>query len=250
MMYVNNPNLPVNAKIVLMGEKYRFLVDTLRDNGLDTILVPNNPNVDERLSSHADLSIVLVSPKTIYMAKYLENSDFSRELEVLGFDIIIPDIYQCKLYPEDCQFNICSWSKYLLYNEKTADKEVISGFLNSRDIIQLKCKQGYCKCLVAVVDSNSIITSDPGIAKICAEQGIDVLKIEAGHIDLDGFEYGFIGGAAFKASKDTMIFTGSLDAHPNKEDILNFLSARNIKLKFLSDKKIFDVGSILPIIEK
>ncbi len=250
MMYIENANLPENASLVLLGEEYGYLSTELEALGISSITVPQNPYIDKRLASHADLSVFFAGSNKLYLAPHLRNTNFSKLIEELGFETVYLEISQSAEYPNDCQFNVCIWNRNILYNEHTAERRIISDFISQKEILQLKCKQGYCKCMVSVVDSNSIITSDHGIAKVCEEQGIDVLKIEPGHIDLDGFDYGFIGGASFKSSKNTMIFTGSLDMHPDKDAILNFLSKRNIMPKYLTNKKIFDVGSIFPIIEK
>ena len=77
-----------------------------------------------------------------------------------------------------------------------------------------------------------------------------MLEIAPGHIELEGFEYGFIGGAVFKLSKRELAFTGRLDAHPDYNNIIAFLDARGIAPIYLTDAPAFDVGSILPLIEK
>ena len=104
--------------------------------------------------------------------------------------------------------------------------------------------------MVSVVDEKSIITSDRAISESCRQQGIDVLEISSGGIDLDGFNYGFIGGASFKVSQNLMAFTGTIDHLPDYNKIIDFLNSKKIEPIILTDRRIFDVGSILPIIEK
>ena len=114
----------------------------------------------------------------------------------------------------------------------------------------IACKQGYARCSVCVVDENSIITADRGIAAAARKNGIDVLMIRPGFIALDGFPYGFIGGAAFKIAADILSFTGTLDRHPDKAAIEDFLSAKKIKPVYITHYPIFDIGGALPVTEK
>jgi hypothetical protein len=119
--------------------------------------------------------------------------------------------------------------------------------LGERKIIHVN--QGYTKCSVCVVDERSIITSDFGIAAAARQNGLDVLTIRQGYIELPGFEFGFIGGSAWKLSEHALAFTGRLDDHPDKDRILDYLTARVIEPVFLTDGPIFDIGSAIPIIE-
>ena len=103
-------------------------------------------------------------------------------------------------------------------------------------------KQGYCGCSICVVDANSIITADRGVAAAAARRGIDTLLIRPGHIQLEGYEYGFIGGSAFLISEDTMAFTGDISSHPDSENIMFFLEKRGIIVEKITENKIFDIG--------
>ena len=114
----------------------------------------------------------------------------------------------------------------------------------------MSIKQGYAKCSALIVDERSIISQDRGLTRAAAAAGLDVLQISPGHVALDGFEYGFLGGAGFKISRDKLCFTGVLDIHPDKGRILDFLSARGIRPLYLTDRPVFDIGSAIPLTEK
>ena len=165
----------------------------------------------------------------------------------LGFNVEYPSISFGNSYPNDCGLNICLFGDTVIYNKQTACKAIIN---HLDDKIHIQCNQGYSKCLVCPVDDNSIITSDKGIAKSAKSHGLNVLEIAQGHIDLPGFQYGFIGGSAFKKSKDKLVFTGTLDQHPDKPRILDFINKRGVEAVYLTDRNIFDIGSILPLTEK
>lgn len=100
------------------------------------------------------------------------------------------------------------------------------------------------------MDESSVITSDGGIAAVAGKAGLNVLRIAPGHILLDGFETGFIGGAAFKLSPGLLAFTGRLDGHPDGERIESFLRARRVEPLYLTDSPVFDVGSAVLLTEQ
>lgn len=249
MIYVEKGNLPCKAEVVILGEEYYpILAKVLEGLGIKSIALPSNPHVDKRLSSHADLSVFHGGNNILFAADYLKNTDFEEQLKEFGFSIFYPKVNISSEYPFDCYFNACYMGKYSIACHKTAAYEIIEFIGNKSQIIS--CNQGYSKCLVSVVDDNSIITSDRGIADLCRQQGIDVLEISSGGIDLDGFNYGFIGGSSFKLSQNVMAFTGTIDHLPDYDKIICFLGLKNVEHVVLTDRKIFDVGSILPIIEQ
>ncbi len=107
--------------------------------------------------------------------------------------------------------------------------------------------QGYTRCAALVVNDQSIITADAGVSRAAKNCNINVLDITPGHIGLQGFPYGFIGGAAFKISDDTMAFTGTLDGHPDGECIVGFLAENGLGSVFLTDRPIFDIGGAIAL---
>lgn len=248
--FVSCPNLPKNASKLLLGERYlHILQNPLTELGLDVISVPDNIFVDRRLRGHADLSVCHTGDSHIFLANHLKESSFSAELKGLGFDIRYIDEVQSADYPNDCQLNVCIVGPHAVFNKSAASGRIIE-FISARGIKSIEVKQGYSKCSICIVDDCSVITSDIAAAKTLRELGLNVLLIRPGHIDLEGFQYGFIGGGSFKLSEKIMAFTGRLDLHPDKKDILSFLESRGIESVFLTDSNIFDVGSIIPICEK
>jgi hypothetical protein len=105
------------------------------------------------------------------------------------------------------------------------------------------------------VDNESFIVSDEGLAKPLEAQGASVLQIEEGHIRLDGFKHGFIGGCAgnIYVNSDEMtdqraiVFNGDLSVHPDFEAITDFIKSRNILPVWFENYALEDIGSILAI---
>lgn len=249
--FVQLPNLPQNTDILLIGEKYAGLLqNSLQKLGISPIFVPDNPCVDSRLSGHVDLSVFHAGGERVYLAPYLKDNAFHKALAEMGADIIFPDVDQDKKYPRDAQLNACSVGKRFIYSPKVTALEIVNYFTGEKGSVCIPSRQGYAKCSICVIDDNSIITADSGIAKAAETSGLNVLRISAGFIDLPGFKYGFIGGSAFRISAHLIAFTGTLDNHPDKSAVLEFIHARGVEAVFLTDNTIFDIGSALPICEK
>ena len=236
-------------KSLIIGERYRSILEApLAELGYGVLWLPDNPSVSQALSGHADLSVFL-SPlegeKTAYVARYLCGTGFSGELALSGYDVrAIPEI-QSPVYPGDVQLNVRAAGSWVLLNSRTVSKD-ICGYLSCRDDIRLiDVHQGYAACCTLCCGGNAVITSDPGIHRTVSEAGFDVLKISPGHILLPGFDYGFIGGCAFMPCAGVMAFTGSLDMHPDRTAILDFLSRHSVTPVFLTEHEIFDIGGAL-----
>lgn len=250
MKFVENPNLPVCADIVIIGEKYcKILQNGIKSLGINALFMPDNPYVDPRLSGHADLSVLHLGGNRLLLAPYLKRSSFSQQLEDRGFDIRFADIEQSALYPNDAQMNVCILGNKVIYNPQTGSDAIVKYLTTGNGAIQVSSRQGYSRCSVCVVNDNAIITADEGICRSAKAHGVDVLKIRPGYIDLPGFDYGFIGGASFKLSDTKLAFTGGLDKHPDAERIIEFASLHNIDIVYITDKPAFDIGGAIPITE-
>ncbi len=248
--FVQLPNLPLQCKAVLYGEKYTDKIKkTFELHHIKSIIVPDNPFVDKRLSGHADLSVLHAGGERILLAPYLKGSELSSYLQSLGAALTFPQIRQCEIYPEDAQLNLCVIGKRVLYNINSVPDCIVENLTNCCDMRFQSSRQGYSRCAVCVVDEQSLITADRGIAAAAEALGMQVLRIAPGAVVLDGFPYGFIGGASFKISEKKLAFTGRLDDHPDCRRILSFLQEREIEPLFLTQEPIFDMGSAIPILE-
>ena len=114
----------------------------------------------------------------------------------------------------------------------------------------MQVSQGYSKCPLCIVDQNSFITEDEGIANTLKRHNINVLKISAGDVRLPGLDYGFLGGASGKISKNLLAFTGDIRQHRDYDKIYDFCAERSVELISLSNEELIDIGSIIPVTEK
>ena len=250
MKAVEKPNLPEMAETVLIGEKYFELLEKpLKKLGINALSIPGNGFVNPRLSGHGDLSVLHTGGNVLWLAPHLRGSCFAERLNSMGFALDYPNILQSAAYPGDAQLNVCICGKYAICNRSIVPEDIVNQLTDIGFEI-IDCRQGYAKCSVCVVDEGAIITADRGVEAAAREAGLDVLLIEPGYITLDGFSFGFIGGSSFKISRSKLAFTGTLDLHPSKKDILHFLKAHEMEAVYLTDRSIFDIGSGIPITEK
>ena len=243
-------NLPHDAGTVLLGEKYAEILDNaIKNAGIQPVYVPDNPFVDPRLSGHADLSVLHMGGEKCLLSKHIEGTGLSRWVEDIGAEISYLSASLGSVYPKDAALNCCIVGDSLIYNKNTVAPEIAEYFTsNSSRLINVK--QGYTRCSVCVVNEMAVITSDRGIAKAVHAAGMDVLLISQGYVNLPGFDYGFFGGAAFKIGIDRIAFTGTLDKHPDKLQIYEFLRKNRVEPVFFTQLPIFDIGGAVPILEK
>lgn len=204
--------------------------------------------MDPRLTSHVDLSVFPLQTNQLLLAPYLKESPlFAKSLTNRGLSVQYSSKKQNSTYPNDASLNACFFGNTLILNPKTTDSIIRETLYSYK---QIPVRQGYTNCTVVPINETSIITDDPGIAKAAKQAALDVLMIRSGFIDLPGFQTGFIGGASLMYTKNSILFTGSLKNHPDAENIFRFLEKHEIKPDYLTDLPIFDIGSILGILEE
>lgn len=231
--FLEQPQLPSAAvSTVVIGARYfNEFAAKLDAFGVETWSISGPACLDERLRDHADLLLL----------------HCGKERFIAAEDTILHN-YICiynyvNLIANDAALNICTFGPYWLGSP-------VYAAWRPDDMIRISVRQRYARCSSCIVDEQSIITSDRGIAKAAKEYGVDVLLISPGHILLDGFNYGFIGGASFKLAPDKLAFTGSLRHHPDEERINAFLEKRRIVPVCLSSGPLRDIGSAVLIHEK
>lgn len=159
-------------------------------------------------------------------------------------DIVFGEKKLGRKYPENVAYNVAKVGNTILHNFSFTDNNLMKE-LTRRQHQFIQIKQGYAKCSVLAVDNTSLITSDQGIARKALEQGLDVLLIRTGSIELPGLDYGFIGGASgVLKSKGVVFFHGNIALHPDFNQIAEFLRVRGMEYISLGQGKLVDIGSI------
>lgn len=76
-----------------------------------------------------------------------------------------------------------------------------------------------------------------------------MLLISSGDIKLEGYDYGFIGGASGKISDNTVVFFGNAEMHPCYSSIRELCLKNKIGIKILcKNMPLTDVGGIVKIL--
>jgi hypothetical protein len=247
--FLKTPHLP-EGKVhsLAIGERYLpSLRPPLSRLGISVLGIPDNPRVDPRLAGHADLTLAHLGGGRFITVKHMAEPCGKIMVHIgrAGGEVLFAEREQGPLYPRDAGLNFCIAGRRLLYNPRTAEPMPPE----SPAFSPLPVHQGYTKCAVCLVNESSIITGDGGIAAAADNAGLEVLRISPGHVLLDGFDTGFMGGAAFLLSPGLMAFTGRLDGHPDRERIESFLRARRVAPLYLTDGPVFDIGSAVLLTE-
>ena len=152
------------------------------------------------------------------------------------------------LYSGDCRYNAACTGKFFIHRLDITDSELLAAAKAScgNELELIDVRQGYAKCSTVIVDEDSIITYDKGIAKPCEAAGMNVLLVEPGFVKLRGADTGFIGGASGRVD-DEIVFNGDLSAHPNFREITAFIEAQGLGCKWFESYELEDIGSIITV---
>lgn len=191
-------------------------------------------------AAHPDMQIARLGDKLIVheenhaLISFLreKNIPFSAEQAAAG-----------AVYPFDVLLNCFEFSGRFFCSEYTSQTAYATA--RSAGLIPVKTKQGYakCSCLIA---GNIIITADSAIARACKANGAEHLLISEGHIGIDEYDYGFIGGAS-GVIEDNVIFFGNISHHPDGEKIKEAILSQNMNIITAAETELFDYGGIITI---
>ncbi len=225
-------NILVDAK---MSCKVR---ESLSSYG-EVISLPKWKGLSEPVSSHPDMLFYPLPDGKILVGRdyYNENRGF---FETLNCDFVIDEKTPNGDYPFDVRFD-CLGVNGVLYGKDGFVSEAIKEYYPTF----VSVNQGYTRCSVAMLSEKCAVTADRGIASALSKNGIDVLTVRAGHIELKGYDSGFIGGAGALISDGVYGFFGDLFSHPDGDMIAEFADRHKIKAVSLSDEPLSDNGGLL-----
>jgi hypothetical protein len=219
-------------------------LSALENYGFEPILLPPADYLAKAVSAHTDMLVFIGFGRLFCHEKYYAKnaSVIDRISSLAALDLVLSDEPTGEKYPSDVLFNACVVGNRLICNENTVSKLILElARENGYEIISVP--QGYTKCSVAVVSDNAIITADKAIAVACKSAELGVLEISEGHISLPPYEFGFIGGAS-GVCDDKVYFCGSIDLHPEGEQIKDFCKKHKKNAVSLSGGELQDVGSL------
>lgn len=192
---------------------------------------------------HPDMILSCVDGDIICSDEYLAKSERLRAIcGEFGIGIYTDRYERASDYPRNVAFNALVTDGFVMCKKSSASKIMLEK-CGKRDIIDIK--QGYAACSTLYCGGVAV-TSDPSVATALSSFGVEVLKIGAGHIHLEPYDYGFIGGASVVVG-DTVFTFGELTCHPDCVAISAFLTGVGMKILPLFDGELYDFGSAVAV---
>jgi len=246
MRFIGTPYLPEsNVTLGIAGKGIEKYIPELKRFGVDVLVTQEETAVPKPVRFHADLCVNYIGNGDIILSK--TQKTLKTALEKLGCKCYSIDEALGNAYPEDCKLNcVCNKSDLICNYSIASDK--LKELCKNKNVINTR--QGYTKCSLCPVADGAFITDDKSIAVALKNAKYDVLEVEKGSVALDGYDYGFIGGACTKLSKNVLAFFGNVNEHKSYEDIKTFCGNYKIDLLSLDSGKLYDIGSFIPIFEE
>ncbi len=242
------PNLPDRTvkNVIVSSEISEQIEYSLNNYGIALSKLYGNLNINKSIINHPDLYICHFDESTLFsitdrykLCGRIDFDNFLHNISTINSEGVL-------LYPYDSILNCVILNNNLICNVKNVSKEIID-CANNRNFNIINVRQGYTKCNICVVDENSIITEDIGIYNEMLKQGFNALLLKRHSVLLNGYPYGFIGGASGKISPDKLCFFGNIKLHPEYSEIYKFLYNRGVEAISLSNEPVYDFGSIIPL---
>lgn len=226
-------------KKLIMSDKYNCFCDELTKEGYeiihtDTVSVFHAPE-----QKHADMQCLRIGQKYFILN---ECERLNHTLQSLNPTVISQKAG--KSYPQNIPLN-CLYLNNVLYGKLFAVADEVKEYCSRNNIKMVNVNQGYARCSTLVISENAVITADNSIQKALESNGAEVLKISEGHIALEGFNYGFIGGASGRIG-NKIIFFGNIQNHPDYYIIKAFIYEHNKDIQTIcSQMPLTDIGGIV-----
>ena len=214
------------AKVYISERANGRLARYLAEKGREVVYVRAASNVYAAVSAHPDIYMCAITDGT-------ERRIIRARVQEPGF-----------AYPDCIAFNALCLDKYFVHNLRYTDARLLNAAVAAGKQT-VNVRQGYTKCSAVVVDGESVITADNGLAAALEALGdVNVLRIQPGYVSLPGHSYGFLGGASGRVD-DELVFSGDLSVHPDFAAICDFVQKRGVKLKYFPEYPLEDIGSII-----
>lgn len=227
----------MSNRLIVDSRISKISAEALEKMGYSLIYMPEIDVLPAPVSAHPDMSCVKIGDK------WFAASDAAHLFD--SCDVVICNREEGIIlsYPKDISFNCAVIGNKIICNKKYTHKKIIE-YANAMNFSIIDVSQGYAKCSTCIISDNAVITEDAGIYKSCISYGIDSLLIDKGHVRLDGYQYGFIGGCTGYVDGKLLV-NGNLSLHPDYKKIHEFIIKHNTDICCLNNDKLYDVGSIV-----
>lgn len=231
--------LIVDERISLPCERALLL------GGYRVLKLPRDSHLGEAVCSHPDTVLFYADGEIITTAEYCDEalcffSDMREYCPAVKLSFTADE--RRASYPQDCIMNALVIGKKIFAKTDTLSID-IKEFAKEHGFTLVHTKQGYPACAVLTF-GNSAITADKGMAAVLEREGVNVTLVREGYIQLDGCDYGFIGGASGVIG-DKVYFFGDISAHPDGELICDTISRAGYTPISLSDEPLRDMGGMI-----
>lgn len=222
-----------------MSPEFPEFCSRLRDYGFEIIESEKLNQLYSFESYHADMQCLKVND-TIFIQK--DSIKLWDALKRTEYKIVKTETSLNKKYPDNVGLNAVYIGNKLFCKSFSLDNSV-KNYCDKNNIEIININQGYTKCSTAIL-GDTFITSDKGIFDALNQNRVEGLLISSGHINLNGVDYGFIGGCTFE-SNGHVYFTGDISKHPDYKLIKEFCRKHNKEIVCLSENKLYDIGGFV-----
>jgi hypothetical protein len=146
------------------------------------------------------------------------------------------------IYPFTSRYNAVYRENCFIHKLSITDHRILESLEMGCKMIDVK--QGYTRCNLLPLPGQRWITSDRDIEKTLIACGMEVLFVDPKPVVLTGFSHGFFPGCC-GVTPDFLFICGSLQWHPQGEEVIRFAVGSNISVVELYYGPLLDVGSII-----
>lgn len=230
--------------VFVMSDEYSYITEAIKSYGntiieSDSILCFNKPE-----QRHIDMQMLKID-NDIFILK--EAKTLYGKISKLPYNIHLTETDTIGKYPYCTKLNALYLNNKLFCREKSLDIKVRQ-YCKNNNIEIVNVNQGYTACSTAVISDKAAITADMTIYKSLNQNDIDVLLISAGNITLEGYNYGFIGGACTMIDSTNLCFFGDITLHPDYEIIQKFCIIHDVNIiSNLQGIPLVDIGGAIKL---
>ncbi len=225
---------------------YRYFEEINDAFGEGRIILPSFPchSLPEPTNGHPDMTIFpLLGGYAICAPEVC--SAYQPVLAPFGITLMEGKTTLNSDYPGDVAYNVLKADGCAFARWDSTDPE-IAGLLDECGISRHNIHQGYARCST-VLFGHCMITADPSVKNEGEAAGFEVLSVSGGHVELPGYEYGFLGGASGILDGNTVAFIGDLSFHPDGDAIRQFIQNHGFSVAEIPGKPLRDIGTLLCI---
>ncbi|MBQ4137207.1 MAG: hypothetical protein IJD67_03760 [Clostridia bacterium] len=207
----------------------------------DIIELDENPMLDKPVSAHPDMQLLRLDDEIVISKSLYAQNNKLADIINQKYNVNFTTSEHTARYPGDVIINALRLDLYLFCKTYAVDKSVVK-LAEKKNITLVNVKQGYSACSTLALDK-AIISADKGICEAARDKGYDVLQISPGNISLEGYDYGFIGGASFYDKENSRVyFFGNIKSHPDCEMIAAFIKKHSAQIFSFDHLPLYDFG--------